>query len=47
MPPPGDPNDIKMEDYDDEDDDDVVVGGTTQEYKCPLTLQMMTEPVTS
>ncbi|KAG8720710.1 hypothetical protein FRC08_018409 [Ceratobasidium sp. 394] len=36
------------EDGDPEDsDDDMEVGGVTQEYKCPLTLKIYTDPLTS
>lgn len=50
MPPladilPHDENDI---DGDDDDDDDVVAyGGDRQKFKCPLSLQIMTEPLKS
>ena len=30
-----------------DDDDDVEVGGVTQDYKCPLTLTPLQDPVTS
>ena len=37
-----------LEDGDDEDDDDdIVVGGATQDYKCPITLRLFVDPVTS
>jgi SUMO ligase MMS21 Smc5/6 complex component len=32
---------------DDDDDDDIVVGGATQDYKCPITLRLFIDPVTS
>jgi SUMO ligase MMS21 Smc5/6 complex component len=32
---------------DDDDDDDIVVGGATQDYKCPITLRLFVDPVTS
>ena len=36
------------EDGDDsEDEDDVQVGGVTQDYKCPITLRPLTDPLTS
>jgi len=39
---------IPREDGDDEDDDDdIVVGGATQDYKCPITLRLFVDPVTS
>jgi hypothetical protein len=39
---------IHLEDGDDEDDDDdIVVGGATQDYKCPITLRLFVDPVTS
>jgi E3 SUMO-protein ligase NSE2 len=30
-----------------DDDDELEVGGVTQDYKCPLTLTLLEEPVTS
>ncbi|KAH9854682.1 hypothetical protein C2E23DRAFT_867274 [Lenzites betulinus] len=30
-----------------DDDDDVQIGGVTQDYKCPLTLTILVEPLTS
>ncbi|PCH40098.1 hypothetical protein WOLCODRAFT_98254, partial [Wolfiporia cocos MD-104 SS10] len=39
---------IPREDGDESDDDeDVVVGGVTQDYKCPLTLMPIVDPLTS
>ncbi|OBZ71434.1 E3 SUMO-protein ligase nse2 [Grifola frondosa] len=39
---------IPHEDGDDsDDDDDVQVGGVTQDYKCPLTLTTLIDPLTS
>ncbi|KIP08108.1 hypothetical protein PHLGIDRAFT_127242 [Phlebiopsis gigantea 11061_1 CR5-6] len=39
---------IPPEDGDDsDDDDDIQVGGVTQDYKCPLTLTMLVDPLTS
>ncbi|KAG8719519.1 hypothetical protein FRC08_002646 [Ceratobasidium sp. 394] len=39
---------LPREDGDAEDsDDDMEVGGVTQDYKCPLTLQIYTNPLTS
>ena len=38
---------IEKEDGDDSDDDDLEVGGITQDYKCPLTLRTLENPVTS
>ncbi|KAH9950583.1 zinc-finger of the MIZ type in Nse subunit-domain-containing protein [Amylocystis lapponica] len=39
---------IPKEDGDDsDDDDDVQIGGVTQDYKCPLTLTILVDPVTS
>jgi E3 SUMO-protein ligase NSE2 len=35
------------EDGDDEDEDDIIVGGATQDYKCPITLRVFENPVTS
>jgi E3 SUMO-protein ligase NSE2 len=35
------------EDGDDSDDDDVQVGGVTQDYRCPLTLTLLVDPLTS
>ncbi|KAH9922787.1 uncharacterized protein BXZ73DRAFT_91513 [Epithele typhae] len=32
---------------DDDDDDDIQMGGITQDYKCPLSLQFLKEPLTS
>ena len=32
---------------DSDDDDDVQVGGVTQDYKCPITLTMLVDPLTS
>jgi len=38
----------RIEDGDDsEDDDDLEVGGSTQDYKCPLTLTMLVDPMIS
>ncbi|PFH53946.1 hypothetical protein AMATHDRAFT_72968 [Amanita thiersii Skay4041] len=34
-------------DESDDDDDDLEVGGTTQDYKCPLSLRPLEDPVTS
>ncbi|KAJ6619482.1 hypothetical protein B0H10DRAFT_2025844 [Mycena sp. CBHHK59/15] len=34
-------------DESDDDDDDVVMGGVTQEYKCPLMMTLLEDPVTS
>lgn len=31
----------------DDSDDDIVVGGATQDYKCPITLTLFADPVTS
>ncbi|CDO71464.1 hypothetical protein BN946_scf184909.g58 [Trametes cinnabarina] len=46
MPPLADL--IPPEDGDDsDDDDDVQVGGVTQDYKCPLTLTTLVDPLTS
>ncbi|KAI0632124.1 hypothetical protein C8Q77DRAFT_902243 [Trametes polyzona] len=39
---------IPREDGDDsDDDDDVQIGGVTQDYKCPLTLTILVDPLTS
>jgi SUMO ligase MMS21 Smc5/6 complex component len=39
---------IEREDGDDSgDEDEVVVGGVTQDYRCPLTLVLMVDPLTS
>jgi len=39
---------IPKEDGDDSDeDDDVEVGGVTQEYKCPITLMPLVQPLTA
>ncbi|KAF9007669.1 hypothetical protein BDZ89DRAFT_1104765 [Hymenopellis radicata] len=39
---------IPKEDGDDsEDDDEIEIGGVTQDYKCPLTLCIIEDPVTS
>lgn len=36
------------EDGDDsDDDDDVQIGGVTQDYKCPLSLTILVDPLTS
>ncbi len=36
------------EDGDDsDDDDDVQIGGVTQDYKCPLSLTILEDPLTS
>jgi hypothetical protein len=36
------------EDGDDSDaDDDLEVGGMTQDYKCPLTLTLLVDPMTA
>lgn len=32
---------------DSDDDDDVQVGGVTQDYRCPLTLTLLVDPLTS
>lgn len=31
----------------DDDDDDIVVGGATQDYRCPITLTLLRDPVTT
>ena len=39
---------LLIEDGDDSDDeDDVQIGGITQDYKCPLTLTHLVNPLTS
>ncbi|KAI0699109.1 zinc-finger of the MIZ type in Nse subunit-domain-containing protein [Cytidiella melzeri] len=39
---------IEQEEGDDsDDDDDVVIGGVTQDYKCPLSLTILVDPLTS
>ncbi|KZT12066.1 uncharacterized protein LAESUDRAFT_720043 [Laetiporus sulphureus 93-53] len=39
---------IPKEDEDEsDDDDDLIVGGVTQDYKCPLTLTILVDPLTS
>ena len=40
---------LRSEDGDesDDDDEDVQVGGVTQDYKCPLTLTILVDPLTS
>ncbi|KAI0648053.1 hypothetical protein C8Q79DRAFT_1109892 [Trametes meyenii] len=46
MPPLADL--LPQEEGDDsDDDDDIQMGGVTQDYKCPLTLQILVDPVTS
>ncbi|KAI0670785.1 hypothetical protein C8Q78DRAFT_1031904 [Trametes maxima] len=46
MPPLADL--IPQEEGDDSDDeDDIQMGGVTQDYRCPLTLQILVDPVTS
>lgn len=46
MPPVADL--IPAEEGDDsDDDDDVQVGGVTQDYRCPLTLKLLEDPLTS
>ncbi|EKM49518.1 uncharacterized protein PHACADRAFT_265043 [Phanerochaete carnosa HHB-10118-sp] len=46
MPPVADF--IPAEEGDDsDDDDDVQVGGVTQDYRCPLTLKLLEDPLTS
>ena len=30
-----------------DDDDDIEIGGVTQDYKCPLTLTPLVDPLTS
>jgi E3 SUMO-protein ligase NSE2 len=30
-----------------DDEDDIMVGGVVQDFKCPLTLTMLTDPLTS
>jgi hypothetical protein len=37
----------RTEDGDESDDDDVQVGGVTQDYKCPISLTPLVDPVTS
>lgn len=32
---------------DSDDDDDVQVGGVTQDYRCPITLTILVDPLTS
>ena len=39
---------FEREDGDDSDEDeDIVVGGVTQDYRCPLSLTIMVDPITS
>jgi hypothetical protein len=39
---------LRAEEGDDDDDgDDIVMGGVTQDYKCPLSLRLMTDPLSS
>lgn len=39
---------FEREDGDDSDEDeDIVMGGVTQDYKCPLSLTIMVDPLTS
>ncbi|KAI0927246.1 hypothetical protein AcV5_007833 [Taiwanofungus camphoratus] len=46
MPPVADL--LPREDGDDsDDDDDVQIGGVTQDYRCPLTLTILVDPLTS
>ncbi|KAH9841572.1 uncharacterized protein C8Q71DRAFT_737687 [Rhodofomes roseus] len=47
MPPMADLIPREDGDESDDDDDDVQVGGVTQDYKCPLTLTILVEPLTS
>lgn len=47
MDPSGRGSNVSTEDNDSEDDSDIEVGGKTQDYKCPLTLSVMENPVTS
>ncbi|KZT73765.1 hypothetical protein DAEQUDRAFT_807969 [Daedalea quercina L-15889] len=47
MPPLADLVPREDGDESDEDDEDVQVGGVTQDYKCPLSLTILVEPLTS
>ncbi|EAU86249.2 hypothetical protein CC1G_03460 [Coprinopsis cinerea okayama7 len=38
---------IEKEDGDDSDDDDLEIGGQTQDFKCPITLTILIDPLTS
>lgn len=38
---------VFSESGDDSDDDDLEIGGVTQDYKCPVTLMPLVDPVTS
>ncbi|EIN12623.1 hypothetical protein PUNSTDRAFT_60755, partial [Punctularia strigosozonata HHB-11173 SS5] len=38
---------LPAEEGDDSDDEDLQMGGVTQDYKCPLTLTIMKDPLTS
>ena len=37
----------RVEEGDDSDDDDIQVGAPTQDYRCPLTLTLLVNPLTS
>ena len=32
---------------DSDDDDEIEIGGVTQDYRCPLTLTLLTDPLTA
>lgn len=38
---------VAEEGDDSDDDDDVQVGGVTQDYRCPITLTILVDPLTS
>ena len=38
---------VSTEDGDVSDDDEIEVGGVTQDYKCPITLTILVDPLTS
>ena len=38
---------LPSEDADSDNDSEIEVGGMTQDYKCPFTLELLTDPLTS
>lgn len=38
---------MSAEDGEESDDEDIEIGGRTQDFRCPLTLKLMENPVTS
>lgn len=37
----------EKDDVSDDDDDDILIGGVMQDFKCPITLTFLVDPLTS